>query len=307
MPVPPEAEETAARVEQPAPPGSIAGAVICLDEEVDLPGCLRSLAFCDDLVVVVDSRTRDRSAEIAREQGARVYVREWPGWTPQKNFAFGVAGGEWILSVDADERVSPELRDEILATIRRPDACNGYYVARRNYWLGKWLHHGGWYPDYTLRLFRKAVGECRYQVHERIEVQGATGVLRNDLLHYNIVDIDEHLRTMMRATGAEAQEMVHNGLRFYWIFPFGPFVSYLRHLFRGPVTRLHAYLLAKEVFKNRVQVVWWVPLLPLFRFLHIFVYKRGFLDGAHGFFMALLSAIYVMVKYAKYWELRQRR
>jgi glycosyltransferase involved in cell wall biosynthesis len=281
----------------------VSAAVICLDEARDLPACLESLRWCDEIVVVVDSRTTDRTAEIAATAGARVFLREWEGWTPQRNFAFGQCTGDWILSVDADERVPPDLAEEIRATIARKEAVNGYYLPRRNLWMGKWIKHGGWYPDHTLRLFRRGLGQCRYLVHERVEVPEPTAVLECALVHDNIKNLNEHLLTALRATDAEAKEMVQNGVRFYALFPWQPIVGYVRDFLRGPRTRLRAYLLAKQHFKNKVEITWLVPFAPLTKFLDMYLVKTGYRDGFHGFWIAAFSAIYVVLKYAKYWAL----
>ena len=281
----------------------ISAALIARDEERDLPACLESLKWCDDVVVVVDSRSTDATAEVAKAAGARVIFRAWEGWTPQRNFAFGQCRGEWIFAVDADERITPELRDEILATIRDPRAANGYFVGRRNHWLGRWIRHGGWYPDYAIRLFRRGTGVCRYMVHERIEIDGPTSRLQNDLMHDNIQAINEHMTTALRATDGEAREMLANGVCFYMLLPWRPIVAYVRELCGGPCTYLRAYLLAKKHFKNRAIVLWYIPIAPAVKFLRMFVLQQGYKDGIHGFWVAVLSAMYVVLKYAKYWEL----
>lgn len=286
-----------------ASPGSaVSAAIICRDEERDLPACLESVRWCDEAVVVIDTRTTDATADVAASAGARVHHRDWQGWSEQKNFAFQQCRGDWILSIDADERVTPELRDEILSTISGTP-LNGFYVPRRNYWMGRWIQHGGWYPDHTLRLFRRGHGECRYMVHERIEVDGETGMLRSPLIHDNIQAIDEHIVTALRATEAEAREMLANQVRFYLLLPFRPIVAYLRDFLGGPKTRLRAYLLAKRHFKNRVEIAWLVPFAPFAKFLHMYVLKQGFRDGWHGLWLACLSAVYVVLKYAKFWAL----
>lgn len=282
----------------------LSAAIIAFDEEQDLPGCLESVAWCHEIVVVVDDKTTDDTAAVARKYTEKVFVRPWPGWSPQKNFAFEQCTGDWILSVDADERAPGPLREEILETIARPDAAVGYFLPRRNIWIGRWLRYGGWYPDYTLRLFRRGRGTCRYRVHERIEVDGPTGVLKTPLDHYNIRRIDEHIQTALRATEAEAEEMLEHGVRFCWLPPARLVWTFLREGLRGPRDRLSLYLLAKRTFKNRFVLVWALPFLPFWKFFRMYVLKRGFLDGTRGFLVAVLSAVYVVLKYAKYWEKR---
>jgi glycosyltransferase involved in cell wall biosynthesis len=282
------------------PAQSVSAAIICLNEERDLPECLASLAWCNEIVVVLDTRTTDRTQEIATAADAKVRFREWTGWSDQKNYAFEQCSGDWILSIDADERVPAELQEEILERVTSTRDV-GYYVPRRNYWMGKWIRHGGWYPDYTLRLFRRGHGTCRYMVHERIEVDGSTRVLTNPLIHDNIRHLDEHLVTMMRASRAEALEMQANGARFYVLFPFKPVWAYLKELRRKGFHRLDAYLLAKHHFKNRVEIAWLLPFLPALKFFHMYVVKGGFRDGSYGFWLAVLSAWYIVMKYANFW------
>lgn len=283
----------------------ISAAVIAYNEERDLPGCLDSVSWCDDIVVVVDDKTTDGTAAIARKYTEKVFVRPWQGWSAQKNFAFAQCTGDWILSVDADERVPARLREEILEVIGWPDAAVGYFVPRRTIWIGQLLQHGGWYPDYTLRLFRKDRGACRYRVHERIEVDGPTGVLKTPLEHHNVRTIDEYFETTLRATDAEAEEMLENSLRFCWLPPVGLMKAFIRDALRGPRDRLSLYLLAKKTFKNRFVLIWALPFLPLWKFFRMYVVKRGFLDGFRGLLVAVLAAIYVVLKYAKYWEKRR--
>lgn len=285
----------------------VSAAIICRDEQRDLPACLESLGWCSEVVVTIDTRTTDRTAEIARAAGAKVFIRDFDGWSGQKNFTFAKCKGTWILSIDADERVSPELRDEILDAIDSAECVNGYYLPRTNLWLGRWIRHGGWFPDYTLRLFRRGHGECRYAVHERIEIDGESHVLQQPLTHDNIQHLNEHLVTALRATDAEAREMVANGARFYWLPPLAALSAYFGDVRRARFNRLEAYLLAKKHFKNKVEVAWLVPFLPFAKFLHMYVLKQGFRDGAHGFWLATLSALYVIIKYAKYWELSRHR
>lgn len=283
----------------------VSAAIIAFNEEVDLPGCLESLGWCDEVVVVVDDKTTDDTAAVARKYTEKVFVRPWPGWSAQKNFAFEQCTGDWILSVDADERVPAPLREEILEVIGRRDAAVGCYIPRRNIWLGRWLRHGGWYPDYTLRLFRRGRGTCRYRVHERIEVDGSTGVLKSPLDHHSIKNIDEHIQTALRATEAEAEEMLENGLRLCWLPPMGLVKAFLREALRGPWDRLTLYLLAKRSLKNRFALIWALPFLPFWKFFRVYVLKLGFLDGLRGLLVAALSATYVVLKYAKYWEKRR--
>src|SRR5256885_2889130 len=158
--------------------GSVSAVVVTLNEEERLRACLESLTWADELVVV-DAESSDKTGQIAREFTDRVWVRPWPGFAAQKNFALEQATSDWILSVDADEEVSPELREEIRAVLGRPgEGADGYRVPRRNIFWGRWVRHGGLYPDWQLRFFRRGRGRFVDQaVHESVEVTGTVGPL----------------------------------------------------------------------------------------------------------------------------------
>lgn len=282
----------------------ISAAIIAFNEEEDLPGCLESLAWCDEIVVVVDAKTTDDTVAVARKYTDRVFVRPWPGWSAQKNFAFEQCTGEWILSIDADERVPAELREEIQRTLPQAGETVGYFMARRSLWVGQWLRYGGWYPDYTLRLFRRGAGVCRYRVHERIEVDGSTEFLRTPLEHYPFKTIDEHVLSALRATDAEAEEMLENEVRFCWLPPADVLREFVREAVRGPWDRMTLRLVAKRTFKNRFVLIWFLPFAPFVRFFNLYVLKQGFRDGIRGLWVATFSAFYTILKYTKYWQKR---
>lgn len=244
---------------------TLSAVIITLNEEARLPACLASLDWVDDLVVV-DAGSTDRTQEIARQAGARLFVNPWPGYGAQKNFAFEQARGEWILIVDADERISPALRDEIRALLHggRPPAWDAFEVPRRNYWLGHWLRWGGAYPDRQLRLLRR--GRARYDarpLHENLLVGGPVGRLRGELVHEAYRGLDERLAKVNRYTDLAAGE----GL-------------------------------------TRRKAVRWYDLLvrPVAIFLKVYVLKRGYRDGTVGFIYAGLSSFAELAKYAKMWE-----
>ena len=152
--------------------------VVTLNEEERLRACLESVAWADE-VVVVDALSQDKTAQIAREFTDRVIVRPWPGFAAQKNFGLAEAGGDWILSLDADEQVSPELREEILGVLAADGPSDGYRVPRRNLFGGQWIRHGGLWPDWQLRLFRRGRGTfVERAVHESVEVAASVGRCR---------------------------------------------------------------------------------------------------------------------------------
>jgi len=249
----------------PARSDALSVVVIACDEEERIGECLASVAWADELLVV-DSGSADRTVEVARAHGARVVTRPWPGYAAQKNFALGQAGCPWVLSLDADERLSPELAAEIRGTIAgaAPEVA-GASMPRRTRYLGRWIRHGGWYPDRKVRLVRRGRGRWTGEhLHERLEVDGAVVALRGDLLHHTYRDIGEHLRTMDRYSTEAARGMRAAGRR-------GSLLATLAN--------------------------------PPLKFLKMYLLQRGFLDGAPGLLVAVLGSYYVFLKHAKLWEL----
>ena len=236
--------------------------IICYDEEESIRAALESVKWCDE-IVVVDSFSRDRTVAICREYTDRVYQREWPGFVEQKAFALEQTRYPWVLNLDADERVSPELRREIEETLRAPKA-DGYYIPRLVYYLGRWWHRGGWYPDYRLRLFRRDhVVWGGVDPHEKVLLHGRSARLRGALLHYTYRDIADHLATINGFTGVAARQL----------------------LLRGKHASLSDLMLR-----------------PLWRLVRYYFLRFGFTEGVAGLFVAQTAAFYVFAKYAKLWE-----
>jgi glycosyltransferase involved in cell wall biosynthesis len=242
--------------------------VITLDEAERLRACLESVAWADE-IVVVDAESRDKTTQIAREFTERVIVRPWPGFAAQKNFALEQATGDWVLSLDADEEVSAELREEIRSLlVARPATPDGYAVPRRNIFWGKWVRHGGLYPDWQVRLFRR--GRARFvarAVHESVQVDGPVGRLVSPLLHRSYRDVSDFLARADRYSTLAADEWLRSGRR------------------AGPLD---------------------LVLRPLGRFLGMYVLRLGVLDGWRGLLLATLYAYYVGMRSAKVLE-RTRR
>jgi len=238
----------------------ISATIVTLNEERNIRRAIESLT-CADEIVVVDSGSADRTREIAAELGARVVEEPWRGYAGQKNFAAKSAAHDWILSIDADEALTPELAGEIEALKEHEPAVDGYSMPRFAHYLGRWIHHSGWYPDRKVRLYHRGraawVGEY---VHESVRVNGAAGALRGDLLHYTCASIAEHLRTMDRYTSLAAQELLANGK-----------------------AATPGKLLAD----------------PAWTFFKSYVIQRGFLDGPQGVAIAWMAAFYTFLKYAK--------
>lgn len=242
--------------------------VIAWNEEERLRGCLESVAWADE-IVVVDAESVDKTVQIAREFTDRVSVRAWPGFANQKNFAIDQATGDWILSLDADERVTPELRDRLRTIVKNDGPADGYSIPRRNIFWGRWVRHGGLYPDYQLRLFRRTAGRfVENAVHESVTVSGRVETLQDPLLHHSYRDLEDFVRRSNRYSTLSAQDWIRRGKG------------------AGPLSLVTR---------------------PLGRFLSMYIVHRGFLDGWRGFVLAVLYAEYVFLRMAKVWETQRGR
>jgi glycosyltransferase involved in cell wall biosynthesis len=200
------------------PPLSVV--IIARDEADRLPEAIASVAFADE-VLVLDSGSRDGTQAVARGLGARVIETDWPGHVAQKNRALGEARHPWVLSIDADERVSPALASSIAEALAREPVVAGFELARRNHWLGKPMRAGGWYPDRRLRLARRdAARWVGVDPHDRLEVDGPTARLAGDLLHHPYRDLGEHLATIDRYTRRFAE--VSTARARWWDLVFRP-------------------------------------------------------------------------------------
>lgn len=237
----------------------LSAVIIARDEADRIEDAIRSVAFADECLVV-DSGSRDDTVARAEALGARVIRADWPGFVAQKNRAWQEARGEWVLSLDADERVGPELAAAIVAALRAPTA-DAYRVRRRNEWLGHRLRGGHWYPDARVRLARKAQGRwAGVEPHDLLHVEGRVAQLEGDLLHIPYRNLGEHLRTIDRYTALTAAQLRASGRR--------------------------AGLLD----------LW---LRPPWRFFSAFVLAGGWRDGAVGFLLAMLGSAYCLLKWAR--------
>ena len=248
---------------------SLACVVITRNEEANIQDCLASVNWATERIVV-DAESSDRTADLARADGARVFVRPWPGFGAQKNFGMEQVSSEWILIVDADERVTPALQAEILA--RMDEWKDGepvaYEIPRKNFFYGQWVRHAGVYPDYQIRLFRQ--GSARYNdvpVHENLIVEGAIGKLSNPFEHYTERRIQDHFRKFGLYTTLAAQE-------------------------KGRT--IHAVHASDLVFR------------PLVVFFKSYVLKNGYRDGIRGLIVSVFASMYTFVKYAKLWDLTRQ-
>jgi glycosyltransferase involved in cell wall biosynthesis len=254
------------------------------NEEANLPACLDSVRWAGE-IFVVDSQSTDATARIAQDAGARIVQFHYQGGPKKKNWALENLpfANEWVLILDADERVPPELAYEIQQCVGRPDGFDGYYLNRRLVFLGRWIRHCGWYPSWNLRLFRHRLG--RYEtvqvnapqtgdneVHEHVVLNGKAGYLRHDLLHHDYKSLFHYIERHNRYSDWDSA--VYFDLRRQPVWTRDP---------------LHGPLRRKRLLKRL-----WVrlPFRPLLRFLYMYVLRAGFLDGSAGLHFCLLSSIH---------------
>jgi glycosyltransferase involved in cell wall biosynthesis len=248
-------------------------AIVAMDEEANIGRILDSVRWADE-IVLVDSGSKDRTCEIAREHGARVVVEPWRGYVAQKQYAIDLCTREWVLLIDADEEVSPGLAEEIRAAIADPNAVSGYWLPRKNLFLGRWIRHGGFYPDPKLRLFRRGQGFVTgHDPHDRCEltpeVPQQTRQFKNALIHYTYPNLTLYLGHMNRYSSLGAQLAFAKGHRRF-------------------------------SFSN-------IVLRPLATFAYNYFIRLGFLDGREGLLLHQYHAVYVSWKYSKAWELGRKK
>ena len=235
------------------------------NEEQILPACLDSVRFADE-TLVVDSFSTDRTLEVARAHGARIVQREYGYSAQQKNWAIPQASHEWVLLVDADERVTPALRGEILALLEGEPRADGYWIRRANFFLGRRIRHCGWGTDKVVRLFRRDVSRYQdRQVHAEIDLPGPLPTLNHPLDHHTFRSFGQYWRKLELYSEWGARQMHQEGRRA------GGFQLFFR---------------------------------PLGRFIRMYFLRFGFLEGAHGVALSLLGAFTVYLKYARLWEIQ---
>jgi len=244
----------------------ISATIITLNEERNIEPALKSLDWADE-IIVVDSRSSDSTVEIARLYTDRIFIRDWPGYAAQKNFAAEQALNDWIFNLDADERVSPELAREIRSIKEaRPEPDHaGFEMPRLTSYLGRWIKHSGWYPDYKLRLYHRRKGRWQGDfVHESVSVSGNVEKLDGEILHYTIRSASEHHLRMDRYTTLAARELHSKGVN--------PAIA---SLFVSPISA----------------------------FVRSYFLKLGFLDRVPGLAIAYFAAHYAFLKQLKLWEM----
>ncbi len=245
----------------------LSGIVITRNEAANIGACLDSIAFCDERVVV-DCGSTDTTVEIARQKGARVELKEWEGYGPQKNYALSLTNGTWVLSIDADERVSAELAAAIKTAIADTGA-DGWEFPRLSSFCGRQMRHSGWYPDYVLRLFRRGTASFSdVIVHERVICRGTVKRLRPPLIHHPVLKLEDALSRMDRYSTASAKAIVSSGRK----------ISFMTGIGHG-----------------------------LYSFFRTYVLRAGFLDGAEGFLLSVANAEGTYYRYMKVWLATRQR
>ena len=240
--------------------------ISAFNEEKKIEDCLKSVSFADE-IIVVDGSSTDKTVQTAQKYTSKIFKRpNNPMLNVNKNFGFSKAIGDWILSLDADERVTPELKDEIESRIKNQESgVNGYWIPRKNIIFGKCIEHTGWYPDNQLRLFKKGKGKFPAEhVHEMIKIEGEAGHFKNNIIHYNYETIFQFVQKLINIYGPnEAEQLLKNGYKFNW--------------------------------HDAIR-------FPLKEFLSRFFAREGYKDGFHGLILSMLMAFYHFIVFANIWE-----
>ncbi len=241
--------------------------IIALNEEDRIEDALKSSVPVADEIVLVDSFSTDKTVHIARQYGAKIYQKEFIDYGSQKNFALEKASFEWVLNLDADERISPTLQEKILE-LKQADSIpvDGFLVNRKTYYMDRWIRHSGWYPDRKLRLFNKTKSHWQGRIHEGLVLDGKTIRLEGDIIHYTYRDMTDHIRRLNRYSHMQAEDLVSAKKK-------------------GLILR--------------------AILLPPITFLRFYLWKAGLLDGLPGLVIALVSSWATAMKYLKAVEIKR--
>lgn len=245
----------------------LAGVVITHNEERNIERCLKSLKFCDE-IIIVDADSTDKTRELCARYTPIVTTRPWRGYADQKNHAVSLACSDWVISLDADEEVSEQLRHELLNLLgsHEPPHC-AFLIPRKTLHSGRWIRYGGWYPNRLVRVFKKSRGHwVGNELHERWESAGPIGILNGHILHHSFENIADQVERNNRYSTLGAESLGKSGIRFS---------------------------------------VWKLTLKPISKFFETYLFKLGFLDGYPGFLISVSAAYSVFLKWAKLWELEK--
>ena len=248
----------------------ITSITIAKDEEQNIGRCIDSLKSCvDEIIVIIDSETKDNTVKIVKEKDVHFEICPWQGYSQTKQYAVSKASNNWILWIDADEALTPELCREISELKQKEFEFAAYSIPRKAYFLGKWIKHSGWYPGRVVRLFNKNNASFSDKdVHEHLIINGSTGLLNNDLEHWTDPSIEHYFKKFNRYTSLAANEMA---------------------------------------LKNKTVSIKDIILRPAFIFFKMYFLKLGFLDGLNGFILAIFSSVYVFTKYCKLKEIKNNK
>jgi (heptosyl)LPS beta-1,4-glucosyltransferase len=242
--------------------------VIAKNEEKNIARCIESqTGLIDEIIVIVDIASTDSTAAIVKQYpSTRLIISDWRGYSETKQYGVSLASNDWILWIDADEEVTAELKEEIKSLLGSGFKYNAYNVARKAYFLGRWIKHSGWYPSRVTRLFnRNYAAFTSKNVHESLEVTGEIGELKNDLNHYTDADIKHYFDKFNSYTSLAADDLLKRNKKFSLSD---------------------------------------ITIRPFYLFVKMYIIRRGFMDGIQGFILAVFSSLYVFTKYSKLWEKR---
>lgn len=240
--------------------------ISAFNEEENIKDCLESAKWADE-IIFVDNTSTDKTIQIAKKYTDKIYTRfNYPMLNTNKNFGFGKASGDWLISLDADERITPELKKEIKSAVVK-NKYPGYFIPRKNMIFGKWIKHTGWYPDHQLRLFKKGKGKFpEKHVHEMVKLDGQAGYLKEHILHLNYLTVSQFIQKL---------------------------------------DRIYTPNEAENLLEKKKAVVWQDAIrFPVKEFINRFFAQKGYKDGLHGLVLSLLMAFYHLVVFAKVWEKR---
>lgn len=247
---------------------SISAVIVTYNEERNIEECLETARWMDE-IIIVDAYSTDMTVELCKNYTNKIFQRPWPGFGKQKNFAIDQANSDWVFILDADERITDELKNEIVDILKGKKSNNitGYRLPRKNYFYGKWIRFAGSYPDYQLRLFRKGSGKLDdFEPHNSFILNGQMGILKAPLIHYTERTIADHFKKYNNFTT----------------------------------------LAAKEKQKTKGKVKWYdLFFRPVSTFIKMYFFRQGFKEGIHGLIICIFGSMYTFGKYVKLWEMLQ--